>query len=74
VDLKNLPVLMLRLQIQLNSHGMKLDSAKFEEKVRKDNDVGSILKFCGKSICNQAHQFHTMSRQTVSSFISVVLL
>ena len=47
VDLKNLPVLLLRLQIQLNSHGMRLDTEKFTEMVRKDNDVGSILKICG---------------------------
>ena len=40
VDLKNLPVLMLRLQIQLQSHGMSLDTQKFSEMVEKDNDVG----------------------------------
>ncbi|KAL7508730.1 hypothetical protein ACHAXN_006070, partial [Cyclotella atomus] len=47
VDLKNLPVLLLRLQIQLNSHGMRLDTEKFTEMVRRDNDVGTILKMCG---------------------------
>ena len=47
VDLKNLPVLLLRLQIQLNSHGMSLDTQKFTEMVQKDNDVGNILKICG---------------------------
>jgi hypothetical protein len=47
VDLKNLPVLLLRLQIQLNTHGMRLDTEKFTQMVERNNDVGYILKICG---------------------------
>ena len=47
VDLKHLPLLMLRLQIQLNAHGMRLDTRKFSDMIRRFNDVGSILKICG---------------------------
>ena len=48
IDLKNLPLLTMRLQIQLNSHGMELDTEKFSELVNKDNDVGSVIKQCGE--------------------------
>ena len=48
IDLKNLPLLIMRLQIQLNSHGMELDTEKFSELVNKDNDVGSVIKQCGE--------------------------
>jgi hypothetical protein len=47
VDLKNLPALLLRLQIPLNAHGMRLDTKKFSDMVRRENDVGRILRICG---------------------------
>lgn len=50
VDLKNLPLLMMRLEIQLNSHGMNLDTAQFEKMVRQNNDVGHIIKCCGEML------------------------
>jgi hypothetical protein len=50
VDLKHLPVLLLRLQIQLNSHGMRLDTDKFTKVVEKNNDVGHIIKMCGEML------------------------
>ena len=48
VDLKNLPLLIMRLEIQLNSHGMELNAEKFSELVSKNNDVGVVTKQCGK--------------------------
>ena len=48
IDLKNLPILIMRLQIQFNSHGMELDAKKFSELVSQDNDVGSVIKQCGE--------------------------
>ena len=50
VDLKNLPILIMRLQIQLNSNGMELDTEKFKEMVSKNNDVGSVIKQCGEML------------------------
>jgi hypothetical protein len=48
VDLKNLPVLILRLEVQLSAHGIRLNSEKFNEMVRREgNDVGSVFKICG---------------------------
>ena len=37
IDLKELPYLSLRLQIQLDPFGIKLDTSKFESMVREDN-------------------------------------
>jgi hypothetical protein len=48
VDLKHIPLLVMRLQIQLNSHGMQLDTDEFEAMVRENNDVGHVIKKCGE--------------------------
>jgi hypothetical protein len=50
VDLKNLPLLIMRLQIQLNSHGMHLDTDEFEAMVKDNNDIGYVIKKCGEML------------------------
>lgn len=50
LDMKNLPMLIMRLQIQLSSHGMQLDTQEFEAMVRENNDVGHIIKSCGEML------------------------
>jgi hypothetical protein len=52
VDLKNLPLLIMRLQIQLHSHGMQLDTNEFEAMVCENNDVGHVIKKCGELLYN----------------------
>lgn len=46
IDAKELPLLSLRLQTQLQSHGIELDTAKFQAMVRENNDVSNIVRFC----------------------------
>ena len=53
IDLKNLPLLIMRLEIQLNSHGMELNAEKFSELVSKNNDVGIVIKRCGELFDSQ---------------------
>jgi hypothetical protein len=50
VDMKSIPLLIMRLQIQLNSHGMQLNTEEFEAMVREDNDVGHVIKKCGEML------------------------
>jgi hypothetical protein len=67
VDLKRLPVLILQLQIQLNAHGMRLDTKKFTEMVRRENDVCSILRICGDMLSpNDQGYFDTESMDMVT--------
>lgn len=37
IDLKELPLLTLRLQIHLDPYGIKLDTSKFEAMIRENN-------------------------------------
>jgi hypothetical protein len=41
-------LLALRLSIQLKPHGITLDVLQFEQLLKEDNDVGSLLKFCSE--------------------------
>jgi hypothetical protein len=50
IDLKKLPVLIIRLQIQLDAHGMRLNTEKFTELVNRSNDMGRILNICGNML------------------------
>eukprot|EP00956_Cyclotella_meneghiniana_P012849 scaffold18305_cov58-Cyclotella_meneghiniana.AAC.2 len=50
IDLRSLPTLVLRLQIQLNSHGLNLDTDKFSAMVERNNDVETVLKLCGNML------------------------
>ena len=50
IDLRALPTLVLRLQIQLNSHGLNLDTDKFSAMVERNNDVETVLKLCGNML------------------------
>ena len=45
LDLKELPLLSLRLQIQLEPFGIKLDTHKFEAMIREDNGKANIAIF-----------------------------
>lgn len=47
IDVKELPLLSMRLQINLESYGIKLDTRKFEDMIRENNDISNVLKFCG---------------------------
>lgn len=69
VDLKNLPLLLVRLEIQLNSHGMNLDTAQFEEMVRQNNDVGHIIKCCGEML--NKNKSGNASRNKVASLVTL---
>lgn len=46
IDLEELPLLSLRLQIQLEPYGIKLDASKFKAMIKEDNDISNVLKFC----------------------------
>ena len=37
IDLEELPLLSLRLQIQLEPYGIKLDASKFKAMIKEDN-------------------------------------
>ena len=41
IDLKELPLLSLRLQIQLEPYGIKLDTSKFVDMIKEDNGKSS---------------------------------
>mmetsp|Transcript_14923 Transcript_14923/g.26972 ORF Transcript_14923/g.26972 Transcript_14923/m.26972 type:complete len:184 (-) Transcript_14923:129-680(-) len=47
IDASEVPLLSLRLQIQLEPYGIKLDANKFDNMIREDNDISHVLKFCG---------------------------
>ncbi|KAL3776443.1 hypothetical protein ACHAWO_005917 [Cyclotella atomus] len=48
VDPQEGELLALRLSIQLKPHGITLDVLQFEQLLKEDNDVGSLLKFCSE--------------------------
>ncbi|KAL7503287.1 hypothetical protein ACHAXN_001089 [Cyclotella atomus] len=48
IDLEESRVLALRLKVQLQPHGIDLDSNKFQRMIREDNSIPNILKFCGE--------------------------
>ena len=64
VDVKNIHILIMRLRIQLNAHGMQLNSDEFEELVYQNNDVGYIIRKCGEFL-------DTKSCSTQSSLVSI---
>lgn len=64
VDVKNIHILIMRLRIQLNAHGMQLNSDEFEELVYQNNDVGHIIRKCGEFL-------DTKSCSTQSSLVSI---
>lgn len=47
IDLKELPLLSIRLQLHLDPFGIKLDNHMFENMIKQDNDISNVLKFCG---------------------------
>mmetsp|Transcript_11389 Transcript_11389/g.24702 ORF Transcript_11389/g.24702 Transcript_11389/m.24702 type:complete len:401 (-) Transcript_11389:206-1408(-) len=47
IDLKELPLLSIRLQLHLDPYGIKLDKHMFETMIKEDNDISNVLKFCG---------------------------
>eukprot|EP00580_Thalassiosira_gravida_P007121 CAMPEP_0201639308 /NCGR_PEP_ID=MMETSP0493-20130528/19016_1 /ASSEMBLY_ACC=CAM_ASM_000838 /TAXON_ID=420259 /ORGANISM="Thalassiosira gravida, Strain GMp14c1" /LENGTH=173 /DNA_ID=CAMNT_0048112665 /DNA_START=103 /DNA_END=624 /DNA_ORIENTATION=- len=47
IDGDEIPLLLSRLQIQLEPHGIILDTDKFESMIRDDNGIFHVLKFCG---------------------------
>jgi hypothetical protein len=48
IDLQESRVLALRLKVQLQPHGIDLDSNKFQRMIEEDNSIPNILKFCGE--------------------------
>ena len=44
---KEIPILSLRLRIQLEPYGIKLNQNKFEAMIEEDNDISTVMKFCG---------------------------
>ncbi len=44
---KEIPILSLRLRIQLQPYGIELDTYKFETMIEEDNDISNVLKVCG---------------------------
>ena len=47
IDIKEIPILSLRLRIQLEPYGIKLDQPKFEAMIEQDNCISTVMKFCG---------------------------
>ena len=48
IDLEELPLLSLRLQIQLEPYGIKLDASKFKAMIKEDNgksNTGILVTF-----------------------------
>lgn len=43
---------MMRLHVQLNSHGMELDDEKLTNMIIENNDIGHVIKQCGEMIYN----------------------
>ena len=60
VEIQSLPLLMMRLEIQLNSHGLKVDMEELEAMVLENNDVGHIIKCCGELITNPESKASSM--------------
>mmetsp|Transcript_2574 Transcript_2574/g.5465 ORF Transcript_2574/g.5465 Transcript_2574/m.5465 type:complete len:395 (+) Transcript_2574:155-1339(+) len=48
IDLHELPLLSIRLGLQLQPYGIKLDTSKFEAMIKEDNDISNVLKFCAE--------------------------
>jgi len=48
IDLKELPLLSLRLTTHLEPLGIELDTKQFEAMLKEDNDISNMLKFCGE--------------------------
>lgn len=46
IDMKELPLLSMRLRMHLEELGVELDVGMFEDMVREDNDISNVLKFC----------------------------
>ena len=63
IDEKEVPQLALRLQVQLDPHGIQLDRNRFEEMIREDNGemnpvcvcvcvcVRACVRVCGCVLC-----------------------
>ena len=47
IDLKDIPIITLKVQIQLEAKGINLDAESFGDMIREDNNVTAALKFCG---------------------------
>jgi len=52
INSKELPLLSLRLQLQLEPYGIKLDTNKFKAMILEleDNDISNVMKFCGNML------------------------
>lgn len=46
IDLKELPLLSMRLKTHLEEMGVELDVGMFEAMIREDNDISNAIKFC----------------------------
>ena len=59
---QELPLLSLRLQIQLQPYGIKLDTSKFEAMIQEDNDIGNVMRFCGDLLFHPDEDPDTLDR------------
>lgn len=50
IDGKEIPVLGLRIQIQLEPYGIKLNAQKFETMIEEDNDISNVMKFLAEML------------------------
>jgi len=48
IEGKEVHLLALRLQIQLEPYGIKLDMTRFEDMLNENNDISNVLRFCGQ--------------------------
>ena len=53
LKVKEIPILSLRLQIQLQAYGIKLDTSKFETMIEEDNDISNVIKVCGELLFSE---------------------
>lgn len=47
IDEEELPILIIRLQLQLEPFGIRLDTEVFKAMMRENNDISVVMKFCG---------------------------
>ena len=53
IDRNEVPMLALRLEIQLDPYGVKLDTERFEQMIKEDNSFDQVCRFCGQLLTEQ---------------------
>ncbi len=67
---KEIPILSLRLQIQLQAYGIKLDTSKFETMIEEDNDISNVIKVCGDLLFSEEEDESDYDEDSVDSALT----